>query len=179
MKHKINFTKFVSLTFIMIFLAFPLQTASADMGPKPTAEFDFVYQTNEPLAIVEAALIECDTSACLDPRPLEELGPQNFSCELGRCTSMAYGYAEFLYLEITFSDGMTRKSNVFGKEHFDALYEVTVYPDDMAVVETGGQMNEMTKILAITLGGICLFGLLLAGGLVWLIKFIIKAKQKL
>ena len=85
---------------------------------------------------------------------------------------------EYLYLEITFSDGITRQSNVFGKEHFDALYEVTVRTDDMVVEETGGQMNEMTKIVVLALGGTCLLMLLCIGLIAFIIIMIVRARRK-
>ena len=178
MKQKLMYSRIVVFSIFMALLGVPFQTAQADMGPKPTAEFDFVYETSEPLEIVEAALMQCETSECLQAQPLEEMGPQGFSCAQGRCTSMAYGYAEYLYLEITFSDGVTRKSNVLGKEHFNALYQVTVRPDDLLLVETGGQMNETTTILASVVGGACVLGLLLIGGLVLVIVLIVRATRK-
>lgn len=115
MKPKLTFSKIMIIAVCILVIGIPFQTAYADMGPKPTAEFDFIYETSEPLEIVEASLMECETSACLQPLALEEMGPQHFTCEQGRCTTMSYGYADYLYLEITFSDGITRQSNVFSK----------------------------------------------------------------
>lgn len=178
MKPPLIYSKIIIIAICILLIGIPFQTAYADMGPKPTGEFGFIYETSEPLEIVEAALMECETSACLQAQPLEDMGPQHFTCDQGRCTTMSYGYADYLYLEITFSDGITRQSNVFSKEHFDALYEVTVRPDDMVVVETGGQMNEMTKIVGLAFGAICLCGLILFGGLALMIVLIVKARRK-
>lgn len=168
----------IILLILIVGLGIPIDSAKADMGPKPTADFDFIFETSNDLEIIEAALMQCETIKCLHPQKLEELGPQGFSCELERCTSMAYGYMDFLYLEITFSDGETRFSNVFEKEYFNSLYQVTVFQEDLMVEETGGQLNEMTKILLVSFIGVCLFSCILISGLVILIVFIVKIIKK-
>jgi hypothetical protein len=43
-------------------------------------------------------------------------------------------------LRITFSDGVTRESNIFTKRHFDAHYRVLVQEVDLLVEETGGSV---------------------------------------
>lgn len=74
MKPKLIYSKIMIIAICILIIGIPFQTAYADMGPKPTAEFDFIYETSEPLEIVEAALMECETSACLQPLALEEMG---------------------------------------------------------------------------------------------------------
>jgi hypothetical protein len=111
-------------------------TAHADAGPKPSMKFAFAFEI-DPLPIVEGQLIECQDEACADAAPLEVLGPQRFTCTESECTSVAYGYAPYHRLVITFSD-RTRESNVFAKSGFAARYVVTVSEDALQVREKQG-----------------------------------------
>lgn len=116
-----------------IMLLFPAASASADIGPKPAMTFTFTYQ-GEPLSIVEARLLQCRDAACTVAQPLESVGPQRFECTADFCYSMAYGYAEYQKLVVTFED-KTRESNVFRKRGFDAKYVVAVSEENLSVRE--------------------------------------------
>lgn len=122
----------------------PLATARADVGPKPTADFEFEYQI-APVDIVEGQLLECEDETCETGKPLEELGPQHFECEGQICSSIAYGYADYLKLVITFTDRQ-RESNVFTKGAFAAAFKVVV-------LESSLQVEEVRK--GIGVGGCC------------------------
>jgi len=137
---------FASLVIILVALLTPSYSAQADIGPKPTMSFDFTFENNLSIAIVEGQLLQCSDATCLDAKPLQMVGPQHFSCQPKSCESMAYGYSEYNRLEITFSDGKTRQSNVFGKKYFGAHYHVTVRQDDLMVEEQWGSINPMTSI---------------------------------
>jgi len=129
--------KFQVLLFVAcILLSFPAASASADIGPKPTMEFTFEYQI-EPVDIVEGQLIECEDEECKTGEPLEQLGPQDFTCERNTCSSMAYGYAPYHKLVIQFTD-QARESNVFTKQASQAAYKVTVSESALLVEEVGG-----------------------------------------
>jgi len=117
----------------------PAQVAHADVGPKPSMKFAFEFE-GEPVPIVSGQLIECEDAACVSGAPLEELGPQGFSCTEDSCSSIAYGYADYFKLVIEFSD-RTRESNVFEKTAFAARYEVTVTEDALEVRETSGTVR--------------------------------------
>jgi len=134
-------------------------TAWADIGPKPLMEFEFVYQDLPALDIQSGTLLECADPACINGQALEQVGPQRFSCELNSCSSLAYDYAENLKLVVTFSDRVTRESNVFGKEHFRAFYRVTVSEGGMVVQEVGGVESPLQELVtAVAVGVACLFG---------------------
>jgi hypothetical protein len=154
----------------------PTKNVQADIGPKPTMEFEFVYETDSSLHITEGVLMECEDAACNEASPLGEIGPQRFRCDEDSCSSMAYGYAEQFYIVVTFSDGKTRESNLFGKEHFEAYYKVTVREDDLLVEETGGHRNPMEFLLAGAIGGMCLIGGLSVGLVVTFIVVAVKGK---
>ena len=122
----------ILLFFMQAFL--PVHTVFADTGPKPTMEFSFNQElTGEPLTIVSGILYECDQSDCSDADPLEEVGPQRLYCESQSCRAIGYGFAPYHRLEIEFSDGVTRQSNIFETSGFDSKYTVTVRPEDLLV----------------------------------------------
>ena len=112
----------------------PAGVVLADTGPKPSMDFQFRQEmAGEPLTITSGILFECDQPDCSDAEPLEEGGPQGFRCESINCNAVAYGFAPYHQIEIEFSDGRTRQSNVFETAGFDSLYTVTIRPDDLLV----------------------------------------------
>lgn len=120
------------LAFGLLFL--PLQTVRADTGPKPTMDFSFDQSLlAQPVTIVSGILYECQQSDCSDAHPLEEGGPQGFRCTVESCDALAYGFAPYHRIEIEFSDGKTRQSNIFETAGFDSRYKVTVNSDDLLV----------------------------------------------
>jgi hypothetical protein len=126
--------KLLSL-FLSLLVLFPAQTALADTGPKPSMDFQFRQaMTGEPpLTITSGILYECDQPDCSDAMPLAELGPQRFTCEVNSCGALAYGFAPYHRIEIEFSDGKTRQSNIFETAGFDSKYMVTIQPEDLLV----------------------------------------------
>lgn len=136
------------LSFFLLQLFIPSQAAIADTGPKPTMEFTF---SGEPVTIVSGIMYECDQADCTDAAPLEELGPQRFYCEAQSCRAMAYGFAPYHKLEIEFSDGLTRESNVFETAGFDSVYAVTVRPDDLLVESRFNPGNLLPGTVALLL----------------------------
>lgn len=154
----------------------PMQTVLADMGPKPTMEFEFQQElTGEQVTIISGVLYECDLPNCSDAAPLEEGGPQRFYCEADRCRALAYSFAPYHKLEIEFSDGKTRQSNIFETAGFDSKYTVTVRPDDLSVEAqlSLGMLSPATWIL-IACACILVFG----AGLIGLIIFLIRRSRK-
>ena len=123
------------LLFLFLLMFFPAQVVLADTGPKPSMDFEFQQEMTEepPVTIASGILYECDQPDCSDAAPLEEGGPQGFRCEAGSCSAVAYGFAPYHQIEIEFSDGQTRQSNVFETAGFDSLYTVTIRPDDLLV----------------------------------------------
>jgi hypothetical protein len=121
------------LSSLLTFL--PVKDAVADTGPKPTMDFQFRQEmTGEPpLTITSGILFECEQPDCSDAMLLEEAGPQRFTCELNSCSATAYGFARYHQIELEFSDGKTRQSNIFETAGFDSKYMVTIRPDDLLV----------------------------------------------
>lgn len=155
-------------------LSMPLRVAQADAGPKPSMEFEFVYETRESLSIVDEQQMQCEQPDCVDAEPLEEVGPNTFRCTGDRCTSSAYGYTTYNQLVIQFSDGVTRTSNVFTSGMMQTSYRVTVLEEDLKVERVTGDKAPW-PLLWVLLGrtggsvGAVLVGLLLLACIVWLI----------
>jgi hypothetical protein len=120
------------LFFLQLFL--PAQIVLADTGPKPTMDFQFKQELNgEQVTITSGTLYECKHPDCSDAESLQQLGPQGFRCDTESCSATAYGFSDYHKLEIQFSDGKTRQSNIFQTVGFDSKYTVTVRPDDLLV----------------------------------------------
>ena len=107
---------------------------SADVGPKPSMGFRFVYETSAPVSVVGAELIQCKDELCSEGEPLRQAGPQGIRCNDDYCSSIAYGYAPYQKLVANFSDG-TRESNVFSTGSFNAEFEVRVTDTGLVVSE--------------------------------------------
>lgn len=128
----------------------PQGNASADMGPKPTMDFEFVQETPESmLTMVSWSLINCENNECMNTREIlpVEFG---FNCADDHCrTNVYYGIRyKYFQMEITFSDGITRKSNVFTRRFFDARYKVTIQNDSLVVRELkGSNINEYLLVI--------------------------------
>jgi disulfide bond formation protein DsbB len=164
-----RFKKWFFLIFLLsVFL--PQRVAFADIGPKPTMEFEFT-QTGG-LMIASGILYECDQPDCSDAEPIKELGPQRLRCDAVSCSALAYGFARYHRLEIQFSDGQTRASNVFETAGFNSRYKVTVRESDL-LVEAKFTLN---PLLGFALVCACIFvsGILL----VVLIVFLVRRSKK-
>jgi hypothetical protein len=118
---------------MLILLVVPTGVVLADTGPKPTMDFEFKGLQAGALSIVSGILYECNQPDCVDAAPLEELGPQGLRCDATSCSAIGYGFAPYHILEIEFSDGVTRRSNIFKTAGFASKYTVTVRPDDLLV----------------------------------------------
>lgn len=150
--HPLNLYKFLAAICIAtMWVALPLASAAgADIGPKPTMAFEFVYTDDLPnLLVMDGILLECEDSACVQAKPLEELGPQSFNCYGASCHATAYGFSEYHQLRLTFSDGITRESNIFTKNAFEATYKVTVRQNDLLVEEGRGYPNPVLYIVGL------------------------------
>jgi hypothetical protein len=126
-------------------MAFPL-SAKADLGPKPSMQFNFIYETTEPVTIVSGEQFVCEKKDCSDAKKLEDYGPQGFRCTNVGCESLAYGYrGEYNFIVMKFSD-KTRKSNIFVNITFDSKYNVTVYDDKLLIENDSQQLNDTKTV---------------------------------
>ena|SRR5215211_6293697 len=160
--------------FFLISLLFSAHIAFADTGPKPTMEFTFHQNASAaPVTITSATLYECQQANCSDAAPLQEGGPQRFTCEPISCCALAYGFAPYHKLRIQFSDGKTRESNIFATAGFDSKYTVTIRSDDLLVEAQTSVFPRLTVILLF-----CLCLLVASGGVIGLVIFFLRRRPK-
>jgi hypothetical protein len=160
---------------LLLLAALPAGSVAADTGPKPSMDFTFTQDLpGTPLTITSGILYECDQADCQDARPLEEMGPQGFSCQETSCSALAYGFSTWHRIEIQFSDGMTRQSNIFKKNQFQANYQVTIRQDDL-LVEEKFSLNPFTPLTYVLICGGCLIGLIF---LILLIVLLVRKSKK-
>jgi hypothetical protein len=50
---------FLLISAMVLSLSMPVRVAQADAGPKPSMDFEFVYETEEPLSIVDGKQMQC------------------------------------------------------------------------------------------------------------------------
>jgi hypothetical protein len=137
----------------------PVRIVSADIGPKPSMDFEFKQGfPGQPVTITSGILLECEQSDCQDAKPLQKLGPQHFSCDATNCSALAYGFSTYHRLEIQFSDGKTRQSNIFKTTQFQSKYNVTIRQDDL-LVEPIPSLNLYSPATYILLCAGCLAGI--------------------
>lgn len=117
---------------LLIFLL-TSQLALADLGHKPTMSFDFKDGIPGKVTASSGVLLESQQADGSKATPLAAVGPQRFTCDQRGCFAMAYGFAPYHRLEIKFSDGKTRRSNVFPTAGIDSKYTVTIRANDLLV----------------------------------------------
>jgi len=153
----------------------PLNAVSADTGPKPSMDFEFKQGfSGTPLAITNGILFECERSDCQDAKPLQQLGPQHFSCTATSCSALAYGFSTCQRLQIQFSDGKARLSNIFTTSQFQASYQVTIRQEDL-LVEPKVSLNLFNPLTYVLIYGGCLVGIAI---LVLVIVLLIRGAAK-
>jgi hypothetical protein len=165
-------SKAVPVFLFLVVMLMPAHVALADTGPKPGMEFTFKQESGgDPLTVVSGILYECEQADCTDAAPLQELGPQGFWCDDLSCSAAAYGFSPYHQLEIEFSDGKTRQSNIFETAGFDSTYTVAVRPDDLLVESQlgSGSFFPRTAIIALVCGCLLASGALVAGAVVFLV----------
>jgi hypothetical protein len=167
-------SKRINLFLLFLILAFlPVHPVLADTGPKPTMDFEFKREgAGESLSITSGTLYECEHSDCSDASPLKELGPQRFTCDANTCSALAYGFSQHHKIEIQFSDGKTRQSNIFETAGFNSKYTVTIQPDDLLVeaqFSLGVFPRTVTWIVVVCLCALIGIGLI-AGLIIFLVR---------
>ncbi|MBW6517152.1 MAG: hypothetical protein K0A89_01430 [ANME-2 cluster archaeon] len=125
--------KTVCILTVMVILLSPNATL-ADIGPKPSMEFNLVYEISGPVTLIDGQQLECEDDRYLQSHPIEQPGPQGFYCVQDSCSSMAYSYAPYQKLVLNFSD-RTRESNVFKARSFNARFDVRVTDTGLVVKE--------------------------------------------
>ncbi len=159
-------TKYRVALVLLVFLSglLPFHAVRADTGPKPTMQFTFKQGIpGRQLTITSGILYECEQADCRDAKPITRAGPQHFGCQETACSALAYGFKQYHRLEIQFSDGKTRRSNIFQTAGVASIYTVTIRPDDLQVEAQFNPVNLLPTTylpLDVLLTCGCLLGLL-------------------
>ena len=152
-----NVKKLYLLIGIVLIVGFlPQGNVSADMGPKPSMDFEFVQEMpGEILTMASWVLRFCKDEDCIDGyiSDYPVLKCENNSCSVGG-NFIAYDANQEIYqLEIVFSDGVTRKSNSFKRTYFDAIYKVVIRSEELAVKELRGSNINYNMFALVFIGG--------------------------
>jgi hypothetical protein len=114
-------------------LALLAVAAPADMGPKPTMDLHLQQGMPVKVSIVSAILFESKDATGKGATEFRQMGPQRLEVKPDSLFAMAYGFAPYHCLKVTFSDGKTRKSNVFPTAGFRSRYLMTVREKDLLI----------------------------------------------
>jgi hypothetical protein len=166
----------ILLVFMISFL--PMQSASADLGPKPTMYFNFTQElSGTQVTIVSGELFECKQSDCSDAKPLEQVALQGFGCEALTCHARAYGFSDYHRLEIEFSDGKTRQSNIFKTAELDSIYKVTIRQDDLLVEPQFSSTDYAPYLIILLCCCCCLFGIVAM--IIVVVMMVVRSRNKM
>jgi len=163
-----NFKKILMLIPILLVLL-PFGKVSAD-APPPSMDFEFYPQTSGvTITILSATLYGCEGSDCQNPIPIP------ISCGDSNCHANA-GYSSNR-LEVRFSDGKTRRSNVFQSNAAHTVYKVTIRPDDLLVeTQSTSGYQSASGFFQLAIICVCLAGILIL--VILLIIFLIRRSRK-
>ncbi len=173
--------KSIAILLMLLLALLPFRIVSADTGPKPTMDFTFEQGIpGQQLTIVSGTLLECEQSDCQDAKPLGQMGPQHFSCDDKTCGALAYGFSPYHRLEIQFSDGKTRLSNIFQTAGFNSIYKVTIRQDDLLVESQFNPSNLLpTSYLPLDVVLICTcLSCLLVAVVIIVVVFLVRRRSK-
>ena len=163
-----NFKKILMLIPILLVLL-PFGKVSAD-APPPSMDFEFYPQTSGvTITILSATLYGCEGPDCQNPIPIP------ISCGDSNCHANA-GYSSNR-LEVRFSDGKTRRSNVFQNTAAHTVYKVTIRPDDLLVeTQSTSGYQSASGFFELAIICVCLAGILIL--VILLIIFLIRRSRK-
>ncbi|MEA1999859.1 MAG: hypothetical protein U9N61_11140 [Euryarchaeota archaeon] len=121
---------YIALAILLLSLLVPL--ASADMGPKGTVQFNLIYETSEPVTLIDSRLIKYEDELCLNETELSQF--ERFGCAQKECRARMFsgGYNRII---INFSD-RERQSNVFNISEYRTVFDVHVTDSELIVEET-------------------------------------------
>lgn len=116
----------------ILLLALFLPFASADICPKGIVQFNLIYETSEPVTIIDSRLIRYEDEQCL--HEIEFYSFERFECAQKECRSSAFPQ-QYNRLIINFSDRQ-RQSDVFGITSYGTEFDVHITDSELIVEET-------------------------------------------
>ena len=156
--------------FLAIIAVLLVGSASADLGPKPSAKFHLEYETEKNLTLKSGEIYRCEKSNCSTVLNIttEDTGIKQyekakklsssylgFHCQDNTCETINYGKGSPQILVLTFDDRKLH-SNIFKQEDFDADFNVKVKESQLIVKEpenpfTSDRFSNFVLALFITL----------------------------
>ncbi|PXF59197.1 MAG: hypothetical protein C4B59_11870 [Candidatus Methanogaster sp.] len=120
----------IALAILLLALLLPL--ASADICPKRVVQFNLIYETSEPVTLIDYRLIGYEEELCI--REIEFHSFERFECAQKECRSSAFPRS-YSRLIINFSD-RERQSEVFNITNYGTEFDVHVTDSELIVEET-------------------------------------------
>jgi len=138
----------------ILLLALLLPLASADICPKGTVQFNLIYETFEPVTLIDSKLIRYENEQCL--HEIEFYSFERFEYAQKECRSNAFP-RQYNRLIINFSDRQ-RQSDVFSITSYGTEFDVHVTDSELIVEETTPilvvifyAMPDFAQFLAVTI----------------------------
>lgn len=115
----------------ILLLALLLPLTSADMGPRDAQRFNLIYETSEPVTLIDCQLIKCEDEECHNRELLNPDRYECFECAQKECR-LEYVHSRHNMLIINFSD-RERQSNVFKLNEYSTEFDVRVTDSELIV----------------------------------------------
>lgn len=167
-----NSKKIIFYITLILGVLSPQTTISADAGPKSGMEFTFLQNGIQPkIEITHGILYVCERSDCQDAHIVPDTqytGERELSCTEYHCYASLYG--SYYRLEVTFSDGVTRKSNVFTQKFYVSEYSANIQEDSLVVQEENGSNLPIfffTMIFLFCPASLLLFSIIIIGTIIY------------
>ncbi len=119
----------IVLTILLLALLLPL--TSADMSPRGTMQFNRIYETSEPVTLIDYRLIRYEDEQCLNEIELRRF--ERFGCAQKECQASVFPM-KYNRLILNFSD-RERQSGVFNISNYGAAFDVHVTDSKLIVVD--------------------------------------------
>ena len=113
----------------ILFLSLLLPIASADSGPKGAVQFNLIYETSEPVTLIDYRITGYEDEQCISETDLRNF--KQFECAQKECRARLFP-GRYNRLILNFSD-RERQSEVFNISNYGAEFDVRVTDSELIV----------------------------------------------
>jgi hypothetical protein len=113
----------------ILLLALLLPIASADVGPKGTVQFNLIYETSEPVTLIDYRITGYKDEQCISEIELRNF--KQFECAQKECRASIFP-GRYNRLILNFSD-RERQSGVFNISNYGTEFDVRVTDSELIV----------------------------------------------
>ncbi|MEA3283283.1 MAG: hypothetical protein U9Q68_12175 [Euryarchaeota archaeon] len=117
----------IVLSILLLSLLIPL--ASADSGPRGTVQFNLIYETSEPVTLIDYRITGYEDEQCISEIDLRNF--KQFECAQKECRTRMFP-GRYNRLILNFSD-RDRQSEVFNVSNYGAEFDVRVTDSELIV----------------------------------------------